>query len=119
MSFSFRLQHREQVGETGMLHMRRLGQLTSEIRNEIQNELDGLEHRFENLATCAAFAQQAIENEGARGELTERVRVLTAAMMQHAQQMAELGQQRAFVARLEDDIAVFTNCGSLPPDRKV
>jgi N-acyl-D-aspartate/D-glutamate deacylase len=105
--FSFRTRSPERDRETDALRFQRLGQLMRHLRTEMQNERDGLQSRYENVAASAAFSQEALENGRGGADMSSRIDELTGSMLRYSRRIASLDSQIAFIAGLEEDVAAF------------
>jgi predicted Zn-dependent protease len=109
MLFSgFRIRSARRDSETDRIRFERLSQMIAKLGDEIENERAGLERRYSETKTSAAFAQAAFENEG-DPTISSRVNELTSSMMRYKARIEALGKQKAFVASIEKKVGDFVS----------
>ena len=107
MLFSgFRTRSAKRDSETDRARFERLAQMVAKLGDEIESERAGLERRYSETKTSAAFAQAAFENEG-DPTISSKVNDLTSSMLHYEARIEKLGKQKAFVEGIEKNVAAF------------
>lgn len=108
MLFSgFRIRSAKRDRETDRTRFDRLSHAISKLRDDIEKERDGLERRYSETRTSAAFAQASFENEG-DPKLSSKVDDLTASMLHYSARIDSLQKQIEFVGSLKNSVADFS-----------
>ena len=107
MLFSgFRIRSAQRDGETDRTRFERLSQMVAKLGDEIENECAGLERRYSETKTSAAFAQATLENEG-DSTISTKIDDLTSSMLRYEARIEALGRQKTFVTGIGKSIADF------------
>ena len=104
--FNFRTRNPGRDRETDLGRFDRLLALYERMRSEMQRELDGLQRRYSEAQTSAAFAMAALEN-GDGGSLSSKVDDLSRNMERYDVRIEVLKAQIAFIERAENSAGTF------------
>ncbi|WP_157019517.1 hypothetical protein [Mesorhizobium xinjiangense] len=89
-----------------------------EIGEEMAGEIDGLQKRYEDASSDAAYAQQALEEGRAGGEVSPRIDDLTDTIERYFKRIALLKSEVDFVNRLREDVNAFTDANRIGAAQK-
>lgn len=109
----FRVRSQQRDQETDQ---RRFGHLVDELRKtgaQIEREATGLRDRCEKARCSASFAMDHMEGDTSDGALDDQVRVLSDTIMSCERRLDALDNQIEFLRLLEQQIAEFSETGSL------
>jgi len=102
----FRLRRAERDSQNDRMRFDRLSQFVSRVAGEIEREREGLERRYSESQTSAAFAQAVFENEGDQG-MSSKAEGFTVSMMRYSERIVALREQVEFIRSLERTVAGF------------
>ncbi len=111
--FSFRIRRAERDKQTDRARFDALLQALDRIGGEMDDEIEGLRKRYEEASCDAAYAQQALEEGRADGDISPRIDNLTDTLERYFKRMALLKNETAFIDRLRSEVDAFVRANRI------